>query len=146
MLLKFYRVTLARMLVPQAELLSILSRYFRYKAKYLMVSVEGYSMRRFHLLMTDKTHHITFTLDEDLGCPSFFLDAVAELRIILSSYDSSLTPITDESDQLSAILETALWPYVRQCEELSATMPDLSRCIILANCYDLSQVVLRSPR
>jgi hypothetical protein len=101
-------------------------------------------MRRFHLLMADKTHHISFTLDEDLGCPAFFLDAIADLRIILAAYESSLAPITDESEQMSAVLESALWPYIKQCEDLSATLEPLSRCIILSNCYDLSQVTHRS--
>ena len=79
-------------------------------------------------------------LDEDLGSPSFFLDAIADLRIILSAYDSSLVPVGDESEQLVAILESALWPYIQQCEGLSRALPDLSRCIILSNCYDLAQV------
>lgn len=90
--------------------------------------------------MADKVQSITFSLDEDLAAPSFFLDAVSDLRIILSAYDSSLAPITTESAELSSILESALWPYIQLCENLSESLSKLSRCIVLSNCYDLAQV------
>jgi hypothetical protein len=97
-------------------------------------------MRQFHLLMAERTHTILVSLDDDLGPPFFFLDAISDLRIILSAYDSSLAPLTQSDEELISILDSALAPYLRQCEQLSLSLPQLSRCIMLFNCYDIARV------
>jgi conserved oligomeric Golgi complex subunit 6 len=97
-------------------------------------------MRQFHLLMAERTHTVLVSLDEDLGPPSFLLDAISDLRIILGAYDSSLAPLTQNDEELSAILDSALTPYLRQCEQLSSSLPRLSRCVMLFNCYDIARV------
>ena len=97
-------------------------------------------MRQFHLLMAERTHTVLVSLDDDLGPPSFFLDAISDLRIILSAYDSSLAPLTQSDEELLSILDSALAPYLRQCEQLSLSLPKLSRCIMLFNCYDIARV------
>jgi hypothetical protein len=100
-------------------------------------------MRQFHLLVAEKAHSVTFTLDDDLGPPVFFLDVISDLRVILSAYDSSLAPIAQDNKEVSAILDSALRPYLRQCEQMSQTLPSLSRNIVLANCYNLAKVWLQ---
>jgi len=97
-------------------------------------------MRQFHLLMAEKAHNITFTLDEDLGPPVFFMDAIADLRVILSAYDSSLAPVARDDQEIASILESALSPYLRQCEDMSQSLSELSQFIMLSNCYDLAKV------
>ena len=100
-------------------------------------------MRQFHLLMAEKAYNLDFTLDEDLGPPVFLMDAISELRVILSAYDSSIAPVTRDDEEMSSILDSALAPYLRQCEQLSLSLPELSQCIMLSNCYDLAIVLLR---
>ena len=90
--------------------------------------------------MAEKAHSTIFSLDEDLGPPVFLMDAITDLRVILSAYDSSMAPITNDEQEIFSILDTALTPYIRQCEQLSSSLPELSQCIILANCYDLTKV------
>jgi Conserved Oligomeric Golgi complex subunit 6, C-terminal len=97
-------------------------------------------MRQFHLMMAEKTQQPTRIVDDDLGPPPFFLDAMADLRIILGAYDSSSVPGVSGNDDLRAILESSLTPYIRRCEELSGSLPGLSATIMLYNCGDLAQV------
>jgi hypothetical protein len=97
-------------------------------------------MRQFHLLVAEKSHSVAFTLDDDLGPPVFFLDVISDLRVILSAYDSSLVPVAQDDAEVSAILDSALRPYLRQCEEMSKKLEAVARTIVLANCYDLAKV------
>jgi Conserved oligomeric complex COG6 len=97
-------------------------------------------MRQFYLLMAEKAHNIVLTLDEDLGPPVFFLDATSDLRIILSAYDSSMAPVAEDNEEMFAILDSALTPYLRQCEHIAESLPELSQYIMLSNCYDLAKV------
>ena len=99
-------------------------------------------MRQFHLLMAEKAQNIAFTLDEDLGPPIFFMDAISDLRIILSAYDSSMAPVSGDDQEIFSILDSALTPYVRQCEQMTQSLPELSKYIMLSNCYDLTKVAL----
>jgi Conserved oligomeric complex COG6 len=138
MLLKFYRVTLTHMLKQSSQLVIIITKYL--PLPITKNSLEKYSMRQFHLLMAEKPHTVTFTLDEDLGAPVFFLDAISDLRIILSAYESSLAPISNDDQEISAIIESSLTPYLRQCEQMAKSLPELSRNIMLSNCYDLAKV------
>ena len=97
-------------------------------------------MKQFHLLMAEKAHTVSYTLDEDLAAPVFLLDAISDLRIILSAYESSIDPVVRDDQELFAILDVALRPYIRQCEQVSQILPELSRRIMLSNCYDLAKV------
>ena len=99
-------------------------------------------MRQFNLLMSEKAHNTTFNLDEDLGPPALLLDAVSDLRIILSAYDSSMAPIEHDEQEMRAILDVSLTPYLERCEEVSRSLPALSQWIMLANCYDLAKVLV----
>jgi Conserved Oligomeric Golgi complex subunit 6, C-terminal len=92
--------------------------------------------------MSEKAHNINFNLDEDLGPPVFFLDAVADLRIILSAYDSSLAPIEHDEQEIRSILDVSLTPYLEHCDEASRSLPSLPQWIMLVNCYDLAKVVV----
>jgi Conserved oligomeric complex COG6 len=103
-------------------------------------------MRQFHLIMAEKAHNIVFTLDEDLGPPVFFMDAISDLRIILSAYDSSMAPIERDDQEVFSILDIALTPYLRQCEQMSLSLPELSQWIMLSNCYDLAKATLMTIR
>jgi len=98
-------------------------------------------MRQFNLLMSEKGHNVNFNLEEDLGPPAFFLDAIADLRIILSAYDSSLAPVEQDEQEIRSILDISLTPYLEHCDEASKPLPGLSRWIMLVNCYDLAKVV-----
>jgi hypothetical protein len=93
--------------------------------------------------MAEKAHNIAFTLDEDLGPPIFFMDAIADLRLILSAYDSSMAPIARDDQEVFSILDSALTPYLRQCEQMSLSLPELSQWIMLSNCYDLAKVLIQ---
>jgi hypothetical protein len=97
-------------------------------------------MRQFHLLMTEKTHTAAFVIDDDLGPPVAFLDAISDLRIILAAYESSLSPVSQTGEEILAVLGSALHPYLRRCEQMSASLSNLSRCIMLFNCYNLARV------
>jgi len=96
--------------------------------------------------MAEKAHNIALNLDEDLGPPVFFMDAISDLRIILSAYDSSMAPASPDDQEMFSILDSALTPYLRQCEQMSQSLSELSECIMLSNCYDLAKVVLLKPK
>jgi conserved oligomeric Golgi complex subunit 6 len=100
-------------------------------------------MRQFHLLMSEKIHTIAPSLDEDLGCPVFLLDAISDLRVILGAYESSFVPASDDYQEISAIFNSALHPYLQQCEEIAKSFPELLQCIILSNCIDLVKMTLK---
>jgi len=101
-------------------------------------------MRQFHLLISEKAHNVPLNLDDDLAAPLFFMDAITDLRTILAAYDSSLTPVARDDQEVRSIIESALSPYLRQCEQMSESLPELSHYIMLANCYDLA-IVWSSP-
>ena len=103
-------------------------------------------MRQFHLLMAEKAHNVAFALDEDLGTPVFFMDAISDLRIILSAFESSMAPVSKDDQEIFSILDTALTPYLRECEQISQSLPRLSECIMLSNCHDLAKVILSISR
>ena len=141
MLLKFYHHTLSRMLNESAQIVVIITKYIPITEENANAhSLEKYAMRQFHLLMAEKAHTVAYTLDDDLGAPVFLLDAISDLRTILSAYDSSMAPLTRDDEELFAILDIALRPYLRQCEQISQVLPELSQCIMLSNCYDLTKV------
>lgn len=97
-------------------------------------------MRQFHLLMAEKTETAAFVIDDDLGPPAVFLDAIANLRIILGAYESSLTPVAQAGSEISTVLESALHPYLQRCELVGTSLPKLARCTVLFNCYDIAKV------
>lgn len=99
-------------------------------------------MRQFRLLMAEKTHSAAFVIDDDLGPPAAFLDAISDLRIILTAYESSLSPIAQTGEEITAVLDSALRPYLERCKQLSVSLSSLSRCTVLFNCYDLAKVYL----
>ena len=90
--------------------------------------------------MAEKTHTAAFAIDEDLGPPAAFLDAISDLRIILTAYESSLSPVAQTGEEITAVLNSALRPYLERCEQLSASLANLPRCTMLFNCYDLAKV------
>src|SRR5205085_5584349 len=97
-------------------------------------------MRQFHLVMAEKTQTAAFVIDDDLGPPAAFLDAIVDLRVILGAYESSLTPLAQASSEISTVLESALHPYLQRCELVATSLPKLARCTLLFNCYDIAKV------
>jgi hypothetical protein len=90
--------------------------------------------------MAEKTHTAAFVIDDDLGPPAIFLDAISDLRIILGAYESSMSPVARTGAEISAVLESALHPYLQRCEQISASLSKLAQCTVLFNCYDLAKV------
>jgi Conserved oligomeric complex COG6 len=100
-------------------------------------------MRQFYLLMAEKTQTAAVVIDEDLGPPAVFLDAIADLRIILGAYESSLTPVAQAGSEISTVLKSALHPYLHRCELISTSLPRLAQCTVMFNCYDITKVSSR---
>ncbi|KAF8477542.1 oligomeric Golgi complex subunit 6 [Kalaharituber pfeilii] len=132
-LINFYRLTFEKILGKESNLLE------------MMRNMEQFALRQFQNNLQDHVRQVQADLPQvpqDLSPPEFLQDALKELRLLMLSYDSSLTPPAEKEAEFMAILVEALDPYLKGCESLSNDLrPPLSH-IFMTNCLLASKATL----
>ncbi|KKY27269.1 putative golgi transport complex subunit cog6 [Phaeomoniella chlamydospora] len=101
----------------------------------LIKELQSSTFLHFERLMTDEVSEATndAVLPEDLSVPTFLLNALDRISILLKAQASiSFTPDTSTSSptSLTRLLSVALTPFLDLCSELSASLPDPSSSAI----------------
>ncbi|KAJ2904655.1 component of oligomeric golgi complex 6 [Zalerion maritima] len=133
-LLNFYRVTFTKLLGSGAVLLECLG------------NLEKEALRQFRSLMRD---HIATLQGEfqhtptDLGAPDFLLDALKQLKDIMKTYDTSLTPLENREADFEDILIEAFDPFVEGCKNMARRIPSPSSFVFLINSLMTSRAAIQ---
>ena len=103
-------------------------------------------MRQFQQNLRQHVRQVQADLPQappELTAPEFLQDALNELRLLLKSYDSSLTPPPEKETEFMPILEEALDPYLKGCESLANDLQSPSSHIFMINCLLASKETLQ---
>lgn len=125
-LLKFYGVMLRKLLGPDCNLLEAIE------------SMEGECMRQFKTLLRERiaiVHGDSFQIPSNLAPPLFLQDALKQLEVIISTYETSLSSSNDEPEEVHELIEEAFDPFLLGCEELAKSLPSPDDSIFLLNCW-----------
>lgn len=124
-LLTFYTTIFSALLSPSSALLATLSPLADSALRAFKTST------RDHLAsLQTSTHPISPT---DLAPPDFLTDALATLRTLMTSFETSHTT-TSPTTAFDPILDEALRPYLAGCASLSRTLPSPHAQIFSLNC------------
>ncbi|KAI9816595.1 MAG: Golgi transport complex subunit 6 [Pycnora praestabilis] len=134
-LINFYRVTFTKLLGEDSGVLDTLN------------TLEESAMRQFRATMRD---HITVIQAElalapsDLRVPEFLDEALEQLKALMKSFDSSLTPVSSRGTDFQPIITEALDPFLAGCENLAKNLEEPRNCIFVLNCLLASKKTLLS--
>ena len=134
-LINFYRLTLKRLLGEDSAVLEALS------------ALEESGMRQFRSLMRD---HVTLVQSEgplasqNLSPPNFLRDALEQLKTLMQTFDTSLTPDTTREQEFEVVLQEALDPFMSLCERMAKPLEPPKREIFALNCLGTAKMILSS--
>ncbi|KAL8768457.1 MAG: hypothetical protein Q9209_005363 [Squamulea sp. 1 TL-2023] len=134
-LISFYRVTLAKLLGPVSSLMETLS------------ALEEFTMRQFEALQSDHTATVQAELTQaptDQSVPEVLNETLTQLRALMKSYDSSLTPAESREEGFKPILLQTLKPVLDACHSLANDLETPASDIFLLNCYTSARTTLQS--
>lgn len=132
-LIGFYKVTFARLLGPDSEVLEILN------------TLEASAMRQFRANMRDYVANVQSDIavpPEDLSPPDFLHDALQVLTVLAKSYDTSIAAADDNDQSFHNVLVEALDPFLRGCENLQKNMQLPNEAIFAINCLSATKDVI----
>lgn len=124
-LIHFYQSTFQRLLGSDAAILDTLGG--------LRESV----LRQFRALLKERATAVQTEPQQapaDLDVPDFLEEALVELKEILKSYDTSLSPATNQETEFQPILKEASDPYIERCELLAGSLDAPAHDIFILNC------------
>ncbi|KAM3487070.1 hypothetical protein MY3957_009638 [Beauveria namnaoensis] len=124
-LLKFYGVMLLKLLGPGCSLL------------HSVRSLEKEAMRQFRALLREHIAAVRAepqSMPSDLDPPVFLQDALKQIQVILSTYETSLSTAEESEENIGQILAEAVDPFILDSEALAKSMPTLRSSIYLINC------------
>ncbi|KAM3467152.1 hypothetical protein MY5147_008859 [Beauveria neobassiana] len=124
-LLKFYGVMLLKLLGPGCSLL------------HSVRSLEKEAMRQFRALLREHIAAVRAepqSMPSDLDPPVFLQDALKQIQVILSTYETSLSTAGESEENIGQILAEAVDPFILDSEALAKSMPTLRSSIYLINC------------
>lgn len=124
-LLKFYGVMLLKLLGPDCSLLD------------LVRSLEKEAMRQFRALLREHIAAVRAepqSMPSDLSPPVFLQDALKQIQVVLSTYETSLSTSENVEDGIEQVLVEAVDPFILDSEALAKSMPSPRRSIYLINC------------
>ncbi|KAL8738524.1 MAG: hypothetical protein Q9181_000683 [Wetmoreana brouardii] len=125
-LISFYRVTLTKLLGAESSTIEALR------------NLESSAMRQFEALQSDQTASIQAELTQapsDLGVPEVLNESLSQLKALMKSYESSLTPIESREEDFAPILSQTLEPVLDICETVAKDLDVPATNIFLLNCY-----------
>ncbi|KAG6017068.1 hypothetical protein E4U43_002372 [Claviceps pusilla] len=93
-------------------------------------------LRQFRALIGDDIASIqseSQNLPVDLTPPEFFMNALEQLRIIIQTYDSSLSTHDNRHLEFETVLSTAFEPFFSACENMAGMLTPLKGSIFTIN-------------
>ena len=132
-LLCFYRVTFIKLLGPGNDVLMTL------------VNLEEFAFRQFQTIMSENVKFIQTDLNQlpvDLGLPEFFSEALDQFKVLIKSFDSSLTPISSREQDIENVVAVALDPFLDVCRKLASGTEEPRHSTFLINCFEAAQASL----
>jgi len=82
------------------------------------------------------------TVPADLSAPDFLADALAELRALLTSYETSAASLSASEDALTVVLAETLTPYTVLCSSLADTLQPPASAVFIINCLQTTRATL----
>lgn len=134
-LISFYRVTLTKLLGPDSSVMEALS------------ALEDVAMCQFEALQSDHTATVQaeFTHSpRDLSVPDVLEETLTQVKALMKSYESSLTPVDSREDDFKPILLQTLKPVLDSCESLAKDLDTPATDIFLLNCHISARSTLQS--
>ncbi|OAA73772.1 ATPase, AAA-type, core [Cordyceps fumosorosea ARSEF 2679] len=124
-LLKFYGVMLLKLLGPDCSLL------------YSVRGLEKEAMRQFRALLREHIAAVRAepqSIPSDLSPPVFLQDALKQIQVMLSTYETSLSTNESREGGIEQVLAEAIDPFILDSEALAKSMPAPRNSIYLMNC------------
>ncbi|KAH0555967.1 hypothetical protein GP486_006090 [Trichoglossum hirsutum] len=109
-LINFYRVTFDKLLGSDSSLLATLTE------------LEESALKQFRSTLKDRVlaaQNDPPPPSPDLKPPEFLLEALEQLKTLMKTFDSSLTPVSSRERVFEPVLEAALDPYLDVCAALA---------------------------
>ncbi|KAI9824190.1 MAG: hypothetical protein M1819_000902 [Sarea resinae] len=134
-LLNFYRVMFSKLLSEQSDVLATLA------------ASEETALRQFRATMKDRVTSFQVELVQtpaDLNAPAFLSQALEELKALMKSYDSSLSPASSREAEFQPILAEALDPFLEGCDKLAKGLKQPANAIFSINCLSAAITTLSS--
>ncbi|KAL8784156.1 MAG: hypothetical protein Q9213_004130 [Squamulea squamosa] len=125
-LISFYRVTVVKLLGPDSSLMETLS------------ALEDFTMRQFEALQSDRIATVQAELTQtpaDQSVPEVLDETLTQLKALMKSYESSLTPAESREEGFKPILLQTLKPVLDACDSLAKDLETPASDIFLLNCY-----------
>lgn len=125
-LLKFYGVMLLKLLGPDSSLLGSVR------------SLEREAMRQFKALLREHIAAVRAepqSMPSDLSPPVFLQDALKQMQVILSTYETSMSLVESREDGIDEVLFEAANPLILDSEALAKSMSTPYSSIYLINCW-----------
>lgn len=133
-LIAFYRNTFSKLIGPDAAILEVLN------------GLEKSAQGQFRANMRDHVisiHADLATAPPDLSPPDFLEEALAALKALIKSYDTSLAAINSGDEGFTPVLVEALDPFVKACETIFTKMAPPPADIFALNCHLAVREVLK---
>jgi len=95
-------------------------------------------MRQFKALLREHIAAVqsdSLPMPTNLGPPLFFQDAIKQLRVIVSTYETSLSASAGEHEEVDRLLAEAFDPFMLICEEMAKPLSPPDDSIFLINCW-----------
>ncbi|RIB16037.1 component of oligomeric golgi complex 6 [Gigaspora rosea] len=129
-LIQFYKITIARILGPNATLSIILKDITDSASR---VFFNTLNMQAEQLLRYRQTP------GADLMPPPVVKETVLQLKEIMASYETSLVTATEREDDFRTILDTILDPLFQMCELGANDLSKFDKAIYMINCLHYVQ-------
>ena len=132
-LLYFYHVTFAKLLGSESILLENLG------------ALEEFAFDQFRTIMVENVRFVQADngrAPPDLRSPGFLIEALDNLKVLIKSFDASLTPIPSREKDFERVMSVALDPFLDVCRKISQDYEEPFYSTFLINCLQATQATL----
>ncbi|KAL9610287.1 MAG: hypothetical protein Q9167_005008 [Letrouitia subvulpina] len=133
-LVGFYQATFEKLLGRGSSIMETLS------------TLENSALQHFQTIMTDFVASIQADVIQpprDLKVPNFLEETLSQLKELIKSYESSMSPTLSQNEGFQPVLNQTLVPVLESCETLAMKLDEPARSIFLSNCYLASKLTLQ---
>jgi hypothetical protein len=124
-LIGFYRSTFVKLLGTDSDVLDVFD------------TLQASAMRQFRANMRDHVATVQSDLavaPADLSPPDFLEEALQTLKVLATSYDTSVAAVDESNTDFEAVLAEALDPFLGGCVNLQKSMEQPAGAIFAINC------------
>lgn len=125
-LVGFYQATFEKLLGRDSSIMETLS------------TLEISALQHFRTIMADFVLSVQADATQpprDLKVPSFLEETLSQLKELIKSYESSISPTLSQNEGFQPVLNQTLVPVLESCETLATKLDEPARSIFLSNCY-----------